>query len=237
MQIPIGGSADFAHLLEALANEMVEAQIHFNLYQDLIAAYPEYAREFSQSNTFWTLTLAAHLDATFVHLCKTYDQYKTALNLRNLLDTIRENLPIFDEPNFRGRLKGNRFVDSLAVIPHKPDMEQLRRDIESVSADDPLVKKLTIWRNNFYSHRKPGNAIDPEDLAKDYPLTFSEIKALLRNGTEVVNRYSNLFSATVYSTGIVGRNDYKSLLNAVRESLDADEAKIEQELKRLGVQE
>lgn len=236
MEIPIGGSADFARLLDALTNELVEAQIHFSLYQDLVAAYPDYAREFKESNTFWTLTLTAHLDATIVRLCKAYDQYKTALNLRNLLDTIRENLLVFDDPSFRERLKGNRFVDSLAAAPRNPDPTQLQRDIESVSDNDPLVKKLTIWRNNFYSHRSPGHALAPGALVKDYPLTLSDVSSLLRNGMEIMNRYSNLFSATLYSTDIVGRSDYKSLLKAVQEALDAHEAKIEEELRQVGIQ-
>lgn len=236
MQIEIGGSADFARLLDDLTDELVEGNVHFSLYQDLVAAYPEYAREFNQSNTFRTLTLTSHLDATIGRLCKAYDQHKTSLNLRNLLDTIRENSPLFDDPNFRERLKGNPFGDSLAETPRKPEEEQLQRDIESVSGNNPLVKKLTIWRNNFYSHRSREHALTPGALAKDYPLTLSDISTLLRNGMEVVNRYSNLFNATSYSTNIVGRSDYMSVLKAVREGLDAYEARVQREIRQLGSQ-
>src|SRR5271165_6903785 len=111
MRIRVADSKEFRRLIDALGDELVDAKIHFKLYQDLVAAIPEYRDEFSQSWTFWSLTINAHLDAAALRLCKAYDQYgnnKPTLNLRSLLDTINENLKLFDEPNFRERLKENR---------------------------------------------------------------------------------------------------------------------------------
>jgi len=54
------------------------------------------------------------------------------------------NLSIFDEPNFRQRLKGNAFVESLAAELIAPDQAQLQKDIETVSDSDPLVHKLVM---------------------------------------------------------------------------------------------
>jgi len=235
MEIQVRDSAEFGALLEALADELVTARIHFKLYQDLRASYSEYANELNQSNTFWSLTVAAHLDATILRLCKAYDQYPTSLNLRNLLCTICENLHFFDEPNFRDRLKGNPFVDSLAANTPKPDAAQLQKDIESVSSSDSLVKKLTIWRNNYYSHLNSRHALNPDTLARRSPLSVSDIDELLTAGVEILNRYSHMFNANLYSTSIVGRDDYKSILNAVRESVARYEAGIEEEWRQLGV--
>jgi hypothetical protein len=91
---------------------------------------------------------------------------------------------------------------------------------------------LSIWRNNFYAHRSRDHAIDAEAFVKKYPLSMSEIQRLLANGVEIVNRYSNLFIATHHSTNIVGRDDYLQLLKAVRQGLDAREARIQEELKQ-----
>jgi hypothetical protein len=60
-------------------------------------------------------------------------------------------------------------------------------------------------------------------------LQFPEINALLANGVAIVNRYSHLFNATVHSTGIVGRNDFMSLLKSVRRDLEAQEARIQEQ--------
>jgi hypothetical protein len=205
------------------------------LFKDLLAARPEYSREFNLSRTFWSLTLRAHLDAVILRLCKAYDQYrrgKPSLNLCNLLDTIEANLHLFDEPNFRERLKDNPFVDSLAATPRRPHAAELQQDRESVSNSNPLVKKLTIWRNNFYGHRSSYHALDSDSLERQWPLSVTDIEQLLANGVTVVNRYSILFLAEAHSTNMVGRDDYLSLLKAVRESLDAREARIQEEIRR-----
>jgi hypothetical protein len=236
MQIKIRNSEEFHRLLFALVNELVDAQIHFKLYQDLTVAKAEYAREFNQSWTFWSLTFQAHLDAVLVRLCKAYDQFdqpdSATVNLRNLLDTIAENLPFFDEPNFRERLKDNPFVDSLAEVPRRPDPQRLQDDVKSVSNSNPLVRKLTIWRSNFYAHRSREHALAAGEFAKKYPLLIADVEALLANGVAIVNRYSDLFIATHHSTDKVGRDDYRWLLKAARQTLDAHDAQVEEQIRR-----
>ena len=49
MEIRIRDSGEFHRLLAALAEELVSAQNHFKLYNDLTANMPEYAVEFRQS--------------------------------------------------------------------------------------------------------------------------------------------------------------------------------------------
>jgi|SRR6185437_6679336 len=130
MQIRIDNAEEFHRLLLGLVDELIDAQIHFNLYQNLVAAKSDYAIELTQSWTFWSLTISAHMDVTLLRLCKAYDQYgndNPSLNLRNLLDTITAHMDLFDEPNFRERLKKNRFVDSLAACPRRPDEMQLKQ--------------------------------------------------------------------------------------------------------------
>jgi hypothetical protein len=231
MQIQISDSQQFHRLLSALADELVEAEVHFKLYKDLTAAIPEYLVEVNQSRTFWSLTLTAQLDAVVHRLCRAYDQYDSGnppVNLRNLLDTIDANQHLFDEPNFRERLKGNPFVDSLAATPRRPDSAQLQKNHA-----DPLVKKIVIQRNNLYAHLSSAHALDAKAFAEKYPISLPDIEALLANGITIVNRYSDLFIATRHSTNIVGRDDYRRVLEAVREAIAAHEARIEEQIKEL----
>ena len=230
MKIDVKDSAEFKRLLEALVDELIDAHDHFRLHQDLDAAIPDYQAEFNQSAGFWTFTLSAHMDATLLRLCKAYDLYegKPSLNLRNFLETIEANLHFFEEPNFRERLKDNPFVDSLAADPRKPDSAQLQKDLESVSNADPLVKKLTIWRNNYFAHRSHSSALDPNGFAKQNPILFSEIKALVDNGLRIVNHYSSLFSAAVHTSLPI--KDYKYVLDAIRRDLKVRDAELEKQI-------
>jgi len=137
--------------------------------------------EFNQSAAFWTFTLSAHMDATLLRLCKAHDVYerKPSLNLRNFLETIKANLHLFDEPNFRERLKNNVFVDSLAKDCRRPDAAQLKKDLESVTTVNPLVRNLTTWRNNYHAHRSRTSALNPRGFAATNPLLFSDIRDLI----------------------------------------------------------
>jgi hypothetical protein len=230
MEIIISDSAEFRRLMEALVDELIDARDHFKLHQNLDAAIPDYGVEFNQSPVFWSMTLRAHMDATLVRLFKAYDLYdgKPSLSLRSFLETIKANLYLFDEPNFRERLKENPFVHSLAAYSRKPDSAQLAKDLESVSIADPLVKKLTIWRNNYFAHRSRTTALDPKAFTAKNPILFSEIGALISNGLRIANYYSDLFSATQHTS--FEAKDYKYLLNAVRRDLEAREALIQSQI-------
>lgn len=230
-----GDAKEFHRLLNALASELVDARIHLKFHQDLSAAVPEYATEFNQCITFWNLTFSAQIDAVLLRLCKAYDQYgdKPTLHLSSLLETISSNMHLFDEPNFRERLKNNAFVDSLAAVPRKPDAAQLQKDIASVSKGNHLVKKLIAWRNNFYSHFSSDRVLNAGEFERNNPLSMMEIETLSSNGLEIINRYSELFAATVHSSNIVGRKDYLWLLEAAREAVQSHEARVEAEFKHL----
>jgi hypothetical protein len=228
MNITVSDSAEFKRLLEALVDELIDARDHFRLHQDLDAAIPEYQAEFNQSAAFWTFTLSAHMDATLLRLCKAYDLYerKPSLNLRNFLETIKANLHLFDEANFRERLKNNVFVDSLARDSRRPDAAQLKKDLESVTNANPLVRNLTVWRNNYLAHRSRTSALNAKGLAATNPLLFSDIKTLIDNGLRVVNHYSSLFNANVHTSLPI--TDYKHLLDAVRRDLERRESRMQE---------
>ena len=232
MQLVIQSSVEFEHLLDALANELVDANIHFKLYDDITGRIAEFQQELNQSNTFWSLTFQAHLDASVFRLCKIYDQNSRSLNLRNLLDTINGNLGIFDQANFRERLKDNPYVESLSADSRKPDEPQLQQDLRFVSDDNSLVKNLTVWRNNFFAHRSTNHVIKKGDLSGNYPLTISDVESLLVEGMRILNRYSSLFRASTYSTNIIGRDDYRFVLESVRANLALMDSRVEEELRR-----
>jgi hypothetical protein len=235
VNLKLKSAEEFRRLLTTLLDDLVDARFHFKLHQNLDKAIEEYGLEFSQSPTFWNLTRRAHIDAVLLRLCRAYDTYPhSALNLRNFLDTIQANLSVFDEPNFRQRLKGNAFVDSLAAGLRPPDQAQLKTDIEAVGVADPLVKKLVTWRHNYVAHRNSDYALNPNDLSSRYPLLFAEIDELLKRALEVGNRYSLLFDASAHSTMMVGRDDYLSVLRAVREGMQADRRRLNEEWKQLG---
>ena len=215
MEIKIQTSEELNRLLDELAKEIVRAHIHYRLLCDLVKAKPAHEKQFLYFNTFWTLTLDAHRLAYQTHLCRVYDQEFASLNLVNLLHTIKANLHLFSEDNFRKRLKGNAFVDSLAKTTRIPSIDEVERDVELVTCKNSTVKKLTIWRGNIVAHRGAKVALGKDQILKDNPLSDKEIMVLLERSLTLFNKYSGLYNASTQSSGIIGHDDYEQLLKFI----------------------
>lgn len=218
--INIKDSKEFEQLLKALSNDVVDAHIHYQMYEDLIKAIENHPLVVHQSNTFWTFTLQAHLNSCVYALFRAYDQDSRALHLRSWLLTIQENLHLFDDDAFRERLKDNPYVASLSADSKKPDADTLSEDVFSCSSSDPIVKSLTIYRSNRIAHRNAKALFSPEDIGEKFGLTFEDIRTLLERAKLIINRYSYLFSAATYSTQVIGHKDFEFIFKCVEESVN-----------------
>jgi hypothetical protein len=222
--IKVGDSTEFGRLLEALADDIVRAHIHYQLYKDLRQALSDHPRVSTQSNAFWGLTLTAHISTCMQMLCRAYDQETNSLHLQNWLFTIQENLHLFDREEFRRRLKDNPFVESLAQAPRKPDPAIFEEDIWLCSPNDPLVKILIIHRNTHVAHMGAKNIIVARSTHDEYPLTIGDFETLLARAKAILNRYSSLFAANTYTTQIIGYDDYQYIFRCIEETLQRTEA-------------
>jgi hypothetical protein len=236
LAIQVRDSAEFQRLLVALSQELVEANIFFRMHMDLIAASTEYADEMNQSVTFWDRTITAHLDAAILRLCRIYDQEKRNLSLSGLLDTIRANPHLFSAQQFERRIEGNPAAQLLNADPPVLDRAILDKDISYVTrATNPIVDRLIDVRHNYYSHRNAADVVAERRVADEHPITRDDVGEMLRGGMEIANRYNEIFRAHFYSTQMVGADDYKSVLKAVRKRIAAQRQALEEECRRFGL--
>jgi len=222
--IRVSSAEEFKRLLEALAEDIVYANIHWQLFQALRDATTEQSLVWAQSKTFWYLTLRAHLDVTILRLCRAYDQERSSLHLLSWLKTIQRNRTFFEKPEFERRLSDNPFVASLSAEPRIPDDQVLAQDIQDCSMQDEPVKRLNLYRSNIVAHRNAKGTAVGKDLSEEFPVSWAELETLLARAKEILNRYSNLFSATVHSTSIVGRDDYKCIFSSVAQAVERSRA-------------
>ena len=219
MKIEIQTGEDLSRLLKALLTEIVNANSYYRLVSGLASSRPTHERAFQQSEVFWYLTENALKDACLMNLCRIYDQNSKGLNLVNLLHTIKANLHLFSEAHFRKILLGNAFVDALALEERIPKIEELERDIETVTAseENKLVKKLMIWRNNIVAHHNAQLSLGKNQILEDNPLIETEIQLLLKHSLNIFNKYSSLYGnyTQLPDLFILGQDDYKSLLKFI----------------------
>lgn len=218
--IPFRDENEFKRLLEGLANDIVDANIHYKLYKDLLSAIEEFPLVVAQSNTFWSTTLKSHLNLRLHMLTKAYDQNDRALHLLSFLETIKANLALFTEARFRDRKLDEPYVDSLASESRIPDLASLEKDISLCSTNDPLVKMLIIHRGDTIAHRNARHKARGTSISETHPLSWEGFEVLLARAIEVLNKYSRLFEAITYSTIPIGANDFRYIFECVNSEVE-----------------
>jgi len=217
-------SGELRSAINALARDVVDAVIHWRLSRGILDAMEKWPLVAHQSYTFWSLTIGAHIKVSVLAACRVFDQEKSSLHLLSLLELVQVNLPLFDDPNFRTRLRNNPFVESLAESIRTPDPTQLERDITLCSTRDELVRRLMIHRNNAVAHLSRKRSLAKATPRKDEEITNEEFEILLSRAAEILNRYSGLFQAEHFSTQIVGHDDYETVFRWIQERVEAERA-------------
>lgn len=211
--------------IRTLANDIVDAAIHWKLSRGIYEAAETWPLVIQQSNTFWTLTIKAHVNVSVLAMCRAFDQEPSALHLLGLLQLIEQNLPLFDEAQFRVRLRDNPFVASLAESARRPDATQLATDIALCSNGDPLVRRLVIHRNTALAHLSRKRRLYSTPSRSDEEITNDDYEILLNRANEIVNRYSSLFGAEYFSTQIVGHKDYETIFRWIQERVESERSR------------
>lgn len=226
MEIKIESDTELNSLLDAIAGEITDAHCNWRLFCKLGDSITDYVDEFAQSNTFWHLTTTALKESTLLHLCRVYDEEKKSINLENLLDTLKANLDRFSKEQFKIRLAGNAFVESLAESNRIPSTDEIDADIKAVCRNE-VVEKLRKWRGCIIAHRGAKVSMGKNQVLVDNPISQQEIELLLKNALVTFNKYSSLFRASTHSPNMVGHDDYKSVLNYIRVGLQQRRKELE----------
>ena len=223
--IPIQSESEFKSLLEALASDIVNAHIHWQMFKDLrrlLAVYPDVA---NATPTFWGSTRLAHRSAALSALARAFDKHSDALHLHSWLLTIREHPAYFAPDALLKRYPNNLFAHMIARDAKPPDLAVLSADIELCSRCDPDVDALVRVRDSALAHRDGSLAAQGAD-ARHPALTDDQVERLLTRALAIFNRYCTLFAAESYGTGTSGQKDVEQVFlclqrDLARQSADA----------------
>ena len=202
--IRIAGDVELEKLLTRLSQDVVRAPAFLRLYEDLDTKFREHEEEVNVSPFFWVLTRDAIKEAGLLRLGRIYDQQKSALSLRTLLLTIRDNPKLFKDEAVKKRVNPD-YAKKMRPGSHSPDLEDIKAHLKLVSHDEPLVKKIVEWRNTLGAH------ISPQRLLKQsggevYPLTLEDAFSLCSRAYEIFNHYTSLFHSVSYARMIIGED-------------------------------
>lgn len=227
----MASEAEFERLLEDVSIEASHAVDPWYLLKGLDAATDEHAMELNHTLAFWRVTFKSLHEAVLSHLGRLYDKTPGSLSLGSFLETAKVRAGYFSEEAFRRRLSDNPHLEGLAARARTFDLTVLDSEIESVSDKDGLVKCLHEIRNRRVAHRD-GNMVRLAALSSVAGLSVADTDTLLERANNLTTKYSLLYRASCVSTRLHGADDYKDLLQLVKQSIDFNTAEVEKEIRR-----
>jgi hypothetical protein len=230
--IRISGEIDFEKLLDRLSHDIVEAPALLRLHKVLSEKFGEYHREVSQSAFFWRFCATSVREAGLLRLARIFDQEKSALSLRTLLLTLQANPHLFEDAAVRRRVSP-LYAEEMAPGSHSLKPDKIREDLALVFKNEPLVRKIILWRNTLGAHVSPTRMLKGS-FSKTDELSWEEAFSLCSRAFDIFNRCTSLFHATETSTMIVGEEgSAASVFKYLRLGVAAYEKEIDEEYQRM----
>jgi hypothetical protein len=235
-KIRIQHDDEFGKLLRGLAQDIVDAHIHWNQYLALQTQMDKSPHVAAEAYTFWHYTLIAHQRAALMCLARAFDDHNDALHLRSWLSAIRDHLHLFGKSKAAQRRPNDPFAAWISENAAKPDPMQLDLDIKSCSRrDDPDAQALNIFRDNLLAHRN-ADLMKEGDPAKLPPLLVEQVDRLLARAITLLNRYAYMFETSMYGTQPIGHDHVERVFAYVQCVLDQIECRIETQVAALTTQ-
>lgn len=212
--LQIVSDADLRKLLKRLVDDIVDAGGFLRLHRHFEAAFREYAEEVNQTPAFWNFTEKAIREASLLRLARIFDQDNRALSLLTLLHTIGHHTAFFEDEAVLRRVS-EAYKKEFRPRSHLIDPKQLQVDIAMVSASDPLVAKVILWRHNFGAHLSATPLLRASKKALAIP-SRDEAFELVDRAFTIFNRYLTAFEASSYSREIIGEESHEFLFTMLR---------------------
>jgi len=218
-------------ILESVVKELVHARVFMRLYNNINSSFGEYTREVNNAGTFWFLTRMSLYDASMIRLCRAYDLQSNANGLGFVLRCIEQNPEFFDLDLFKQRNPNYSLSNNAGRAANHPHPGQLTSDLKFLDPKGNAVQRLIAWRNNEFIHSNFDLKANGIRLAAEHRPTCGDFEELLARGLEIGNRYLGLFRGGVWSTQMVGEDDYQFVFKSLRASLIAHERKIARQIR------
>lgn len=195
IEIRVRTLAEFERLLSQLKEEEQYASDSWALYKGLDDSMGEDVSEFNSAPEFWRITLSGLRQGIFAALGRLYDKGSTALSLRRFLVTVKSHPDLAIKTG-----------DSL-------NLPELEAELQTVTKDDLLVKRLHHIRDKSVAHRD-AELIRLANFSSLTGFQPHEVEILLKRAATIVNKYRFLSGLPPWSAN--RNDDYQRLLEYVR---------------------
>lgn len=198
----------FDNALTSLVTECCRVWDHWTLLLGLNESVAVYTPEFHQSPHFWNAVFRVLQDTVIIRLATLLDPRKDVVSVPNILRIIKIHAP------------GNG--SQLGIeIPHF-DNNMIEEDLKRVHKLDPTVDKILTLRNDFLAHRSV-NIVATHSTDLLPTILNDEITQIIDLVYETTTKYALLYGQNQTLRYMVGSDDYKTLLKALKDGFGLEE--------------
>ena len=168
----------FEKLRKAIFNELLQANLHYEIFWELHAAHKDIANVRNVYLSFFVATMRAHqnLFCIRVHNAIKYDT-RTG-NFPRLMNYVKSNAGLSD------------------VYPLEK-IEEMFNNI--LSEHEGIIDKIKIVRNQYIAH----NQLTKRDLISPPTYTYEEGRKLLKDLRKMLNSLSSPYDGNVFSFDVI----------------------------------
>jgi hypothetical protein len=164
-------------------------------------SWEEYAEEFNETGIFWNTVLRSLQDVAIIRIATLLDPRRDVVSVPNLLRIIKINAP------------GNG--SKLGIEIQDFEKVGIDDDIKSVHKLDPVVDKILTLRNEVLAHRSI-NIVATHRINLLPELNNEEVNEILDLLYRIATKYAMLHGQNRTLRSMVGSDDYKRLLKALK---------------------
>ncbi len=152
---------------KVLEDELGAAYLDYRIHHKILELARQNKSAYERTWPFWLPVLGSLLNSTVLCLCRIYDKDYRTTGLHVILTKLS--------------LSSSQNVNPL-----------LAKDLLLVGKSDPVVKRLTIWRNELLAHsnfERASGLISPD--RKQFLLN-DDVRILIDRGLDIYSRYAGL---------------------------------------------
>lgn len=181
-------------MIHLLASEVYQGAAHLYIGRHLTNALIQRPRVAKTANTFFSLSIHAHMVEAFLHLARLFDKRANVMKLATLIEHATMNT--------------GRFV-ALDAEQARELVERQRKLVEELNAKaQPVLKR----RNKLLAHLDPTVVLDPAAFEKEARITFGEMETLYKKSGEVINEIFGAYKNEQILMEMLNRDDFMRLL-------------------------
>ena len=204
-------SSEFEKAIGKLTEEVFAADLNYQLYHRIVGEINNHKRAYFRTQTLWGFILDSLLSQAILTLCRIYDGSNYDVNS---LERVLRRLLIDNIP---------------------PESDNLFKDIDLVSEDDPFVKTLRNWRNNVLAHTNMPLGAKAKNLPKGFIPHHEDLRVLIDRAGDILSRYGESFVAINTVDLFVPKKEVEFVFQSVDEQIKCFEASMRTELENLGL--